>query len=172
MKKDSEYEKILEELKGIGLKVFELDNERNKVIEKKAEILLSVLLIIIPSLVGLFYYLYIDRNFKSLVVLIKIFFVFSIFSFFVSAVFSIIAISLRTFKSIDFKKIWDNEKNNLKEINTSEVKYKFLDHLCKIHNKNKIVIDGKAKNLLISFIFTGLFFIVIFFIHFIFYLGG
>lgn len=157
-------EKSLEELKNIGLKVLELDEDRNKHTERKAEILLGFLGLIIPAIIILFF------NTQKLISPVynftfNISFIIIVFLLITTVVFSLSVLITRIFKQIDLKKIYEVEFKSKKISRVSKIKEKLVEHFYKIHNHNKKLIDNKAKLLKVSFILTfiSLFLIAVFY---------
>lgn len=141
-----------EELKNIGLIVLSSDDERNKHIERKAEILLGFLGLIIPAVSGLFYYVYIgDQIHEHCITLFKYSFVVGIALLFLSAFFSILTLITRIFQHIDLKKIWEEEGKGEKISPLIQIKKDLTQHFYEIHIQNKKTIDNKALLLTVSF---------------------
>lgn len=153
-------ENSLNEIEEVAFRVLDYDEDRNKIIERKSEILLGFLGIIIPIIIGVYYYLFLQNSLsinksnciELLIYYILIFFsVVIILSFIISAIFSVITILTKNFKSISLTKIWEDEGKGKDLSEISEVKTKLINHLYAIHEVNMAVIDKKAKILNNSF---------------------
>lgn len=168
-------EQSLEEIKNIALKVLDNDENRNKTLDRKAEILLGFLGIIIPLVIGLFYYFYPKNSFKidlsncfNLIINIK-FFILSfliLLSFSISAILCILTMVTWTFKNIDLPRIWEREDKGKNVSSILQIKMDLIEHFYDIHKINKNVLDKKA-NLISSAFFSlipGIFFILIIFV--------
>ncbi len=172
-------ENALDEIKQIALKVLESDENRNKLLERKAEVLLGFLGIIIPIFIGLFQYFYSKNNFildlfflfKIILTIKTLFFVFlTLICFVASAIFCILTITTRTFKNIDLVKIWETEERGNNITPLIQIKKDLIDHFYLIHKFNKNVLDKKANVLSFAFfsLIPGLILIIIVFIILVF----
>jgi len=163
VEKIKDEDRSLDEIKYIALRVLDYDEDRNNILERKAELLLGFIGIIIPVVVGIFYYLSSGNQFKesysNCFIVTVIFFIFSILtllSFITSAIFCILTIKPREFKNID---LLDMGKNIF---SIKKLKIDLIKHFYDIHKNNKGVVDVKANILSKAFysILAGLFFIV------------
>lgn len=143
----------LEEIKNIGIKVLDMEEDRNKHIERKSEIILGFLGIIIPLMI------FVTTNvllgvepkyyctliiFKTLAILISI-------SLLISAILALIVLNTRKFYCMDINRIKKKELND-KKSSLEKVKTRLFKHICDIYNNNKIIINSKAKILKYSLI--------------------
>jgi len=167
-------DKSLDEIKYIALRVLDYDENRNNILERKAELLLGFIGIIIPVVVGIFYYLSSENQFKEIYSncfrVTVIFFIFSILtllSFITSAIFCILTIKPREFKNIDLPNIWETLGRGNNIFSIKKLKINLIEHFYKIHKNNKGVVDVKANILSKAFysLLAGLFFIAGIFIY-------
>lgn len=153
----------LDEIKIIALKVLQDDDDRNKILERKAEILLGFLGIIIPLVIGLFYYFLPEVEVFLNLFIFLIFL--SLLCFIASTILCILTISTRTFRNINLPRIWREEFYGYFMSSLIDIKRNLINHFNDIHKENKKVLDNKA-NILSGAFYTfigGLFFIIIFF---------
>ena len=154
----------LDEIKNIALKVLDNDENRNKVLERKAEILLGFLGVIIPLVIGLFYYFIpkVSVNLNSF----SLFIFLSLLFFIISTTLCICTIITRTFKNINLSKIWEDENYGYNISSLINIKRKLIHHFYKIHKLNKKVLDSKANIISVAFFsfISGLVFIIVVFL--------
>jgi len=160
-------ERSLEDMKNIGLKVLYFDDERNKNIERKSEVLLGFLGLIIPIIIALYFNI-IDKIPSLSSSNFNIIFLVVIFIMIISVFFSLMVLITRSFRQIDLNNIWKVELEK-KISKTNVIKINLIEHFLVIHNHNKRIIDNKSFFLKISFLstFSAVILIVVFFRLFI-----